>query len=79
MSEPEPAMRVTLRDVYVKVEEVQKAVAPLPIQVADHEVRIADHESRLRILEKHMWKWVGLSSVSGGGLAAIITWLTVGM
>ena len=64
---------ITLKDVYLAVQDVQKTVAPLPA----YGTQLADHETRIRALEK--WRYghaaalgISVSSLTTA-IAAIIT------
>lgn len=70
MSEMEPSMRITLRDVYDAVTELSDGVSELRSdvrRVADREedaARVAaDHEDRLRALERRLWALPSLAAV----------------
>ena len=74
--EHEPAMRITLRDLYREQQEMkgilQQLASSLPSTVErlhDHEKRsqekFDDHEKRIRLIEGRVWKAIG-----GFGLVA---------
>lgn len=79
--EIEPAVKITLKDVWAAQVETSKQVARLVDQLPDHvkqtqddlaEVRAvaADHEARLRKLEQRIWMAIG-------GLSLLITGATI--
>lgn len=61
----EPAVRVTLETIYLKLLDVEKKVDPLP-------PKVADLESRLRAIERQVWMWVGAAAIGGGGIYALV-------
>jgi hypothetical protein len=51
VSVPDDGVTITLKDVYLLVQDVQKTLAPVP----GHSAQLADHETRLRALER--WRY----------------------
>jgi peptidoglycan hydrolase CwlO-like protein len=78
----EPAVKVTLSDIYKKVESVDRNVAdvnarvaevdrkidPVLIHVAELKTTVTDHETRIRLLERRVWQAAGACAVLGTGV-----------
>lgn len=62
----QPAVKVTLENIYKTVLDIDKKIDPIPAQVRDHELR-------LRVIEKRMWVWLGGAALGGGGLAEVFS------
>ena len=83
MSEPEPSMRVTLRDVYTIVmdlkSQLEKLNQNLPTtaqKLEEHEretkEQFEDFENRLRVVEKRMWQILGIAGFIAAGMPVIV-------
>lgn len=62
----EPAVRITLTQVYQKLVEIES-------RLGDHPKMLNDHEVRLRNLEMKVWGFAGLSSAVAIIVSSIIT------
>jgi hypothetical protein len=62
----EPAVRITLTQVYQKLVEIET-------RLGDHPKMLDDHEVRIRNLEMKVWGFAGLSSAVAIIVSAIIT------
>lgn len=83
MSEQEPSMRVTLRDVYTIVmdlkSQLEKLNQNLPTtaqKLEEHEretkEQFEDFENRLRVVEKRMWQILGIAGFIAAGMPVIV-------
>lgn len=66
----DPGFTVTLKDVYLLVQEVKEKIAPLP----SYGTKIDDHETRMRSLER--WRYgipAGLLITAGN---ILYTWIS---
>ena len=88
MSEPEPSMRVTLRDVYTKVmdfkSQLEKLNQNLPTtaqKLEDHEKetkeQFEDFESRLRAVERRVWQIFGVAGFVAAAMPLLVRFLDV--
>ena len=88
MSEPEPSMRVTLRDVYTIVmdlkSQLEKLNQNLPTtaqKLEEHEretkEQFEDFENRLRVVEKRMWQILGIAGFIAAGMPVIVRFIGV--
>lgn len=68
MAEPErePAVRITLTQVYQKLVDIEA-------RLGDHPKQLDDHETRIRNLEMKVWGFAGLASAVAIIVSAIIT------
>lgn len=66
MTTQDGTVTITLKDVYLAVQDVQKTVAPLP----GYGAQILDHENRIRALEK--WRY-GHAAVFGISVSSLAT------
>ena len=88
MSEQEPSMRVTLRDVYTIVmdlkSQLEKLNQNLPTtaeRLAEHEKetkeQFEDFENRLRVVEKRMWQILGIAGFIAAAMPIIVRFVGV--
>ena len=88
MSEPEPSMRVTLRDVYTIVmdlkSQLEKLNQNLPTtaqKLEDHEKetkeQFEDFENRLRVVEKRMWQILGIAGFLAASMPILVRFIGV--
>ena len=88
MSEQEPSMRVTLRDVYTIVmdlkSQLEKLNQNLPTtaqKLEEHEretkEQFEDFENRLRVVEKRMWQILGIAGFLAAGMPVIVRFIGV--
>lgn len=59
----------------LEIKQTLKDMGLLYVRTGDFEEHAkieVDHESRIRIIEKSMWKWIGMASVGGGVVSAIL-------
>jgi len=88
MSEQEPSMRVTLRDVYTIVmdlkSQLEKLNQNLPTtaqKLEEHEretkEQFEDFENRLRVVEKRMWQILGIAGFIAAGMPVIVRFIGV--
>ena len=88
MSEQEPSMRVTLRDVYTIVmdlkSQLEKLNQNLPTtaqRLEEHEKetkeQFEDFENRLRVVEKRMWQILGIAGFIAAGMPVIVRFIGV--
>jgi hypothetical protein len=63
---PEPAVRITLTQVYHKLVEIEN-------RLGDHPKVVDDHELRLRNLEMKVWGFAGLGSAVAVIISAFIS------
>ena len=88
MSEQEPSMRVTLRDVYTIVmdlkSQLEKLNQNLPTtaqKLEEHEretkEQFEDFENRLRVVEKRMWQILGIAGFIAAGMPVIVRFVGV--
>lgn len=68
MPEPErePAVRITLTQVYQKLVDIEA-------RLGDHPKQLDDHEERIRNLEMKVWGFAGIGSAVAIIVSAIIT------
>lgn len=82
--EVEPAVKITLKDVWLAQQETNQKVASLVEQLPTHvqktsddledvNSRLDDHEARLRDMERRIWRAIG-----GGSLVAFLATIVVG-
>jgi hypothetical protein len=62
----EPAVRITLTQVYQKLVEIE-------MRLGDHPKMLEDHEVRIRNLEMKVWGFAGIGSAIAIIVSAIIT------
>lgn len=62
----EPAVRITLTQVYQKLVEIE-------MRLGDHPKMLEDHEVRIRNLEMKVWGFAGIGSAVAIIVSAIIT------
>jgi hypothetical protein len=62
----EPAVRITLTQVYQKLVEIET-------RLGDHPKMLDDHEVRIRNLEMKVWGFAGIGSAVAIIVSAIIT------
>tara|TARA_S200002703_G_scaffold80527_1_gene69428 strand:+ start:240 stop:506 length:267 start_codon:yes stop_codon:yes gene_type:complete len=88
MSEQEPSMRVTSRDVYTIVmdlkSQLEKLNQNLPTtaqRLEEHEKetkeQFEDFENRLRVVEKRMWQILGIAGFIAAGMPVIVRFIGV--
>lgn len=88
MSEQEPSMRVTLRDVYTIVmdlkSQLEKLNQNLPTtaqRLEEHEKetkdQFEDFESRLRAVERRVWQIFGVAGFVAAAMPLLIRFLDV--
>lgn len=88
MSDQEPSMRVTLRDVYTIVmdlkSQLEKLNQNLPTtaeRLAEHEKetkeQFEDFENRLRVVEKRMWQILGIAGFIAAAMPIIVRFVGV--
>ena len=88
MSDQEPSMRVTLRDVYTIVmdlkSQLEKLNQNLPTtaeRLAEHEretkEQFEDFENRLRVVEKRMWQILGIAGFIAAAMPIIVRFVGV--
>jgi len=88
MSEQEPSMRVTLRDVYTIVmdlkSQLEKLNQNLPTtaqKLEEHEKetkeQFEDFEERLRVVEKRMWQILGIAGFIAAAMPIIVRFVGV--
>ena len=88
MSEPEPSMRVTLRDVYTIVmdlkSQLEKLNQNLPTtaqKLEEHEretkEQFEDFENRLRVVEKRMWQILGIAGFLAASMPILVRFIGV--
>lgn len=75
--EVEPAVRITLKDVWTEQrdmkEQLMRLVDQLPDHIKDTNARLDDHETRMRQLERRVWGAIG-----GGSLIITLATLIIG-
>ena len=88
MSEQEPSMRVTLRDVYTIVmdlkSQLEKLNQNLPTtaqKLEEHEretkEQFEDFENRLRVVEKRMWQILGIAGFLAASMPILVRFIGV--
>lgn len=75
--EVEPAVRITLKDVWQEQRDMKEQLGRLVDQLPDHikdvNGRLDDHEARMRQLERRVWGAIG-----GGSLIITVATLIIG-
>ena len=88
MSEQEPSMRVTLRDVYTIVMDLKSHLEKLNQNLPTTTQRLEEHEketkeqfedfeNRLRVVEKRMWQILGIAGFIAAGMPVIVRFIGV--
>jgi hypothetical protein len=69
VSLPDDGVTITLKDVYLLVQDVQKSVAVVP----EHGTHLADLETRVRALERWRYSAHAALGVSASSLVTAVT------
>jgi len=88
MSEQEPSMRVTLRDVYTIVMDLKSQLEKLNQNLPTTAQRLEEHEketkeqfddfeNRLRVVEKRMWQILGIAGFIAAAMPVIVRFIGV--
>ncbi len=69
MAAPDEGVTITLKDVYLLMQDLQKTLAPVP----GHTAQLADHETRIRALER--WRYSAHAAL-GVSVSSLVTAVT---